>query len=156
MPRIELIVDTCSMVEFEPFVTFATSVREWLVSGAALLRIPNKCIDEMNAIIHNERKPHKSRLSAYRALVLLYSLSKLGCVEFFGETDKLADAVILAEGLALRSAGKSVFVLTNDRALASDLLSLNALTNVARGRGQVKVYRLGKNGELAEFTSGIR
>lgn len=112
----------------------------------------------MNTIIHNKRKPHKSRLSAYQALVFLYSLRKLGYVEFFGETDKHADEVILEEGLALLSAGKSVFVLTNDKALASDLLRFNALmsVNVARGRDPVKVCRLGKDGELVELTSGVR
>ena len=145
-----LYVDTCSIVEFDAFLRFTEGIAERLEHGELLLCVPRKTVYEILAIIRNPEKSQETKRSAFRALLLLRGLQQRSFLEFFGTTDRIADAVFLDHAIN-NIRREPICVLTNDHALAHDLLAFNHLSSASCSDMPIESFELCPDGRIRRY-----
>lgn len=120
-------IDTCALVEFDAFLTFMEIHKKSLESGKLCFCVPRKVVYEIVSILNNPSKSLSTKRSAFCALLLLQTLCKKSMIEFFGMTDRIADAVFLEHAVS-QFCDEPLCILTNDHTLAQDLLSFKHLS----------------------------
>jgi rRNA-processing protein FCF1 len=143
-------VDTCSLMEdsFPVFMDNLTASHEYWKDGLHVI-VLGECVEELKK--HAASKDNQeARIEAKRALKILHHdkwFHKILEVTKSNTNYGFADNAIYTAVSSLRIQNK-VLIITQDKALATDLKKLNSLDS-QRGR-YVLVYRLNQQGDLEE------
>lgn len=104
-------------------------------------------LSRLSRVSSDKDRPMLAQRCAH-VLKLLHPLIESGSVSIVGDkNDPFADAILLSAALKFRTQ-KNLLFITQDRALASDLVALAGFASV-RPRGfEMKVRRLGSDGDI--------
>lgn len=143
-----IFIDTCSLLEPQS-VVFWQNVIPLLHTYQKKIIVPMRCIEEVQKHYVNASNASLSK-RAEECLKALQKLLKGGLIEVRGEkSDNFADNVFLSVFMKHRMNHK-LFLITQDKKLASDIENLNSIKSVKAK--PVQVRKIGKDGRLTDFS----
>lgn len=137
----KIFVDTCVIINLDSFLLFLTMILEHLKSKEVTLWIPRIVMHELKAVSNNPHKLKTTRISSIDCLKLLVIMHDKGFVNFFGDSDSIADNEFLKYAVAHQ---EPMTVITEDKNLRDDLLALKRLSCLSHI--DVSIYKINGQG----------
>lgn len=124
------------------------------LSRAGSIILTKRNYDELVKLTNIRNDPNRPELGKRCVAVLerVHPLIKKGILSIVGDpNDPFADAVLLSVALKFRTQ-KNLLFLTQDRALATDLVAISNFISVRpRNKCELKVYRLNSKGSIERW-----
>ena len=143
-----IFVDTCSFMH-DSFYILANELYPLLVKYNKKIIVATKVIEELKKHSRNEGRKPDAVIKARRSIKILTTMNEKNLIQVRGEkSDNFADNVF-GTVFAKHRLNHKLLLITQDRALATDILSFN---NMKSARGHlIRVKRIDKHGIIRDF-----
>jgi len=148
-----IFIDTCSLMRPQAQDFLMQKFAPYLKLANKKIVLMKEVLDELNKIRHDEnnQQPPEKRLEAKKGFETCAKLDQESCLIIKGKEDSInyADNYFIAKFTEERYKRK-LCLITQDRKLSNDILSLNESASSGKARG-IKVYSLNKAEGLKEY-----